>query len=214
MKCLIEQHADVNASFDNTTPLHEACLTCNWPLIELLLNHGARPTAPTSGTPLPMKLLPSKSDQVRYLKIATSIPADNKRPPRKCPCWSGKTLSRCHGDTSGSHSYPTEYPCICGSGKTYGACSCGPSRRNLKVVEMWDGKRITTGYSRVVTLKPDAESEVTLGFGPDCQLDPEMAWGLVIGSAAKLNEQGLIDPAVFFTLNKVGFLTRYVRVVK
>ncbi|KZT01523.1 uncharacterized protein LAESUDRAFT_459678 [Laetiporus sulphureus 93-53] len=134
---LVEQHADVNVVMDGCSPLTYACQALQWPLIELLLLHGARlPSRQPSGL---FDGLSSRSDSSRFAALVKKIGPVPSRPPRPCPCWSGKPLSKCHA--ADQHLYPAHFFCPCGSRKSYGYCC---SRREFQTYEAWH-----TGLERI-----------------------------------------------------------------
>ena len=123
-RTLIEQHADIETT-PTISALHSACQAREWEFIELLLHHGARATAPG-----PVDLLTSASDKTRFRNLDKS---PKTRPPRPCPCWSGKLLADCHATEK---LYPDTFHCCCGSRKLYGKCC---KKRNISFFEKWDG---------------------------------------------------------------------------
>ncbi|KAJ7675701.1 hypothetical protein DFH06DRAFT_977096 [Mycena polygramma] len=130
---LIGQHANVNATVrwqgQLVSSLHFACAMEDWDLAALLLNHGAQ-----------SKPIPSCVDAEFFLTSAaakrrlTGLKANAKgtRPPRICPCFSGKPMSKCHSERL---PYPDDFTCSCGSTKLYGKCC---KTRNIPITEIWD----------------------------------------------------------------------------
>ncbi|KAF7796456.1 hypothetical protein EIP86_007633 [Pleurotus ostreatoroseus] len=126
---LVEQHADVAAGAFGFTPLSLAVASAQWGLVELLLRHGAHPVPSTS------LYFASPEDEAHFASLLARVKAAKPRPPRSCPCWSGKLLSDCHAH---SHQpYPDHFFCCCGKRRTFGAC-CG--ERGLDIAEIWSGK--------------------------------------------------------------------------
>ena len=122
---LIEQHIDVNIGYGCVSPLSLAVEARRWDLVELLLIHGARPEdlAWTDHNEAVLR---------RFYQICLTTKPVNPRPPRPCPCWSGKRLSECHG--AGEHPYPNHFLCVCGARKTYVDCC---RKRGIEIVEKW-----------------------------------------------------------------------------
>lgn len=127
---LIEQHANINVSAFGYTPFTLAVELRQWSLVELLVRHGA-------GTPSPSTLELLPDDGARLLAITQT-----QRPPRPCPCWSGKLLSECHNPTKGYSRvpYPDDFLCPCGrpSFKSFSEC-CG--RGTDVILEYWSTLR-------------------------------------------------------------------------
>lgn len=124
---LAEQHGDIDSGFEGRTPLSIAVELSLWEVVEVLLRHGVK-------TP-PIRQLSFKNNdsKVQYLKLVTSIGQVASRPPRRCPCWSGKLLSECHA--ADWVPYPEEMLCFCGKNKVYGNCCL---KRGFKWVERWN----------------------------------------------------------------------------
>lgn len=126
---LVEQHADVNEIYgEGVTALHCACISGSWDLIRVLLLHGADPGLSTLH---PSTLFQSLSDEQRFLSLIPSSPVT--RPPRLCPCASGKPLKLCHADPL---PYPHHYICPCGSYKPNSACC--KNEAGILWVQVWD----------------------------------------------------------------------------
>lgn len=128
-RILVEQHVDVNREVDGVSVLQLACQSANWEIISLLLEHGAIPHAHLT------TVFTSSADQKRLAELILMNPYPHPRPPRVCPCWSGKIILECHGKAP--QPYPHHFICICGSGKIYDRCC----RRKTPVVEEWDYDR-------------------------------------------------------------------------
>jgi Ankyrin repeat len=138
-RILVEQHADVNREVDGISVLHLACRAANWETIALLLEHGANLKAPLTS------YFTSLAERKRFSTLTHSNCRLGSRPARICPCWSGKTISDCHGKAP--QPYPLHFICVCGSSKTYDRC-CS---RKTPVVEEWskDSQRIIHGFDTV-----------------------------------------------------------------
>ncbi|KAH9929998.1 uncharacterized protein B0H18DRAFT_158812 [Fomitopsis serialis] len=143
---LVEQHADVNlVPYESPvlSPFVMARAALDLELLELLALHGAAAgldRAFLEGPPSQLDTWvadPSRAsactELMARLASRTELPA---RPPRKCPCFSGKSLSECH--ETGDHPYPPTFACICRSAKTYANCC---KLRNIELVERWDEER-------------------------------------------------------------------------
>ncbi|KZP00397.1 ankyrin [Calocera viscosa TUFC12733] len=138
-RILIEHDADINfEGKEGATPLSLACAACDFDLVELLLRHGARPATAFKVTgyfdPLPRL---SAGDRSRFRELVEKVKKerglDATRPPRPCPCFSGKPLLLCH--YLGEHAYPPEFLCPCGSQKTHQACCALVD--GMTVIEKW-----------------------------------------------------------------------------
>lgn len=129
---LVEQHSDVNEAHDISTLLYLACASRSWDLIQVLLAHGAN-TAPTLPRDrYPIAAFEMGDDKERYTSLI-SLTSFISRPPRRCPCWSGKNLDDCHGDGT-TRPLPDEFLCRCGSRKIYSKCC---KKRGIKRTEQW-----------------------------------------------------------------------------
>lgn len=126
---LIRQHANVNIEVDGHTPLSLAAMAPCWPLVELLLQYGAR-TPPSFS---PSQSLSVSIQRSRFLSLTRRIRPSHPLPPRPCPCWSGKALDDCHA--ASNQPYPSHFLCVCGSQKTFGKCC---SRKQFQIMEYWD----------------------------------------------------------------------------
>ncbi|KAF5368928.1 hypothetical protein D9758_002889 [Tetrapyrgos nigripes] len=81
---LIEQHANLDIGAFGYTPLSLAALAQQWDIVKLMLLHGVRRPEPDS------TMLPSVADRIRLSSLMNETKTANPRPPRPCPCWSGK----------------------------------------------------------------------------------------------------------------------------
>ncbi|KAK7034715.1 hypothetical protein VNI00_012122 [Paramarasmius palmivorus] len=150
---LIEQHADVNSGAFGVTPMSLAAESGRWSIVEVLLYHGAR-------RPRTDDLhFASTIEKSRYLSILskTKTSASDPRPPRPCPCWSGKLLSECHA--AEKKPYPDNFICRCGrKNRSFGEC-CG--RRGIQVVEEWDAEDKWIAPSTIRMMRLPSAAEVT-----------------------------------------------------
>ncbi|TDL24227.1 hypothetical protein BD410DRAFT_786330 [Rickenella mellea] len=113
---LIEQHAHVNVVWKNAT-----CCTMlmrakykHWDLIEPLIAHGALEDLGSLNG-----LVLSKVEKKRISELLRTRPS--KRPPRPCPCFSGRLLTDCHGKRP--RPLPCHFICPCQSGSVYGSAA-------------------------------------------------------------------------------------------
>ncbi|KDR78152.1 hypothetical protein GALMADRAFT_278463 [Galerina marginata CBS 339.88] len=136
-RILIEQLVDVNQTRQGVSLLQLACIAKDWETVKLLLRHGAVDSVSTSRDSF-RSAVPSSTDRNKVsqlLKEHAQGKTENwQRPPRKCPCWSGKDVVDCHGKEGARISYPSDYVCVCGSTKIYKKC-CS---RKRTVYESWD----------------------------------------------------------------------------
>jgi Ankyrin repeat len=215
-RILVEQHADVNREVDGISILHLACKAANWETISLLLEHGAAVKAPL--TPYFASL--KDRQRLSALTLVNSRP----RPPRTCPCWSGRTISDCHGKEP--QPYPLHFICVCGSGKTYDRC-CS---QKTPVKEEWNKKsqRIIHGFDLASDKKlpemipefvrqlqteagPLAELRALLGIKEDkhmTSLSAQQTSHEISKLMAMLLAKGLIDPAFAYAASHCGFVPR------
>ncbi|KAJ7486011.1 hypothetical protein B0H11DRAFT_1861445 [Mycena galericulata] len=130
---LIGQHADVNSTIkwqgNVVSSLHLACAVEDWDLVALLLVHGAQ-SKPTSACTDVETFLVTPAAKRRFIGLKANTKA--RRPPRLCPCFSGKPMSDCH---SKRLPYPDDFTCSCGSTKVYSKCC---KSRNIPLTEIWD----------------------------------------------------------------------------
>jgi hypothetical protein len=201
---LLEQHADPNCSYNGMQPLHYACLSMDWDIITLLLKHGANPTTSRS----PINLMKSTADKSRYRALVSSA-ALSPRPPRMCPCWSGKTLTECHD--AESKPFPPDFLCCCGTGRIFRKCC---STRKIKVTERWDDEEqwILTSCRGQVLLPVTDESERQTEKNVNLLMDladilPPPAYAYL---AELLLSKGLIDPAFAYAMKQTELVPRYV----
>lgn len=166
VNALLKQHADVNVQIHGMTALHRACKIGDWGLIGAILEHGA-------------ERLPPQDPEYKIGSPATFLrPGDRPRlgniwrtchgrgaPPRACPCWSGKPLALCHVPPN-DVAYPEHFRCICGSGKSYGSCSC--IRRETAIVERFNPahNRIEARFTREVPFDPRMIPEMRMHANP------------------------------------------------
>jgi hypothetical protein len=139
-RILVEQHADVDREVGGVSVLHLACQSANWETISLLLEHGATAPGATPDAQL-ISYFTSPAERKQLATLIAKRPS-HPRPPRKCPCWSGKAISDCHGKEP--KPYPLHFICVCGTGKTYDRC-CS---RKTPVIEEWNEElqRIIHGF--------------------------------------------------------------------
>ncbi|KAJ3483895.1 hypothetical protein NLI96_g6008 [Meripilus lineatus] len=127
----VEQHADVNTSANNgDTPFSIISNPPNWTLMRLFIQHGAKIPSSFSSSPI----VSSPANKTRFKNLFEQVlKAGEARPPRPCPCWSGKLLSECHA-SPGTKPYPQEFLCLCGSRKIYEKCC---TKKDFEWVEEW-----------------------------------------------------------------------------
>ncbi|KIM82961.1 hypothetical protein PILCRDRAFT_819761 [Piloderma croceum F 1598] len=209
-RILIEQHAKVDIMVGSNSLIDLSCTWKDWDTIALLLKHGAAPL------PTTISRFRSSSEKKRFSDLLKFSDSDHPRPPRICPCWSGKVVSDCHGKSG--QPYPLEYMCVCGSAKTYQKCC---HKRGKLVIEKWDNKsqRILHDYDRTQNI-PEAlrgQLDNILTFQQNLKevmqkLDPleveedidkvEIQKKL----AADLLSKGLIDPAFAYAMDRANFV--------
>ncbi|KAF9061257.1 hypothetical protein BDP27DRAFT_1429141 [Rhodocollybia butyracea] len=167
---LIEQHADVNATMEwqgkMVTPLYLAtCVVRDFDIVARLLMHGANPSpsSPAASIREAFSGNDSERDLLRFDQLVSEIPygPGTPRPPRVCPCFSGKSLPECH-DNGVDHPYPDEFLCGCASKKPYGQCC---KLRNMETVEVWNEEGKWIEPRRVIALPRDMPSHI----GPETQ---------------------------------------------
>ncbi|EJD43850.1 hypothetical protein AURDEDRAFT_167233 [Auricularia subglabra TFB-10046 SS5] len=144
-KVMINHHAAVNVSVDGATPLGVACEMADWELIELLLAHGAilEPYAAE-------RLFPDSESATRFAGLRSKY-FWTERPPRLCPCASGRALPDCHA-APGPHAYPSELYCPCAAtGESYGSCCLGKT----EWTEYWDAENKVLVARKGAALVPD-----------------------------------------------------------
>lgn len=131
IKVLLEQHAD--PQLIGCSEHYWSWLALDPEMTELLGLHGVLNLEPPL---VPPPSLASPLLQYTYpSQIAIRFAKDGvpPRPPRQCPCLSGKPLSECHGPRD--HPYPSDFACYCGTSRTYEQCCRG---KGFDVVERWD----------------------------------------------------------------------------
>ena len=173
LRILVEQHADINIMIGNCSLLDLSCDWMDWDIITILLKHGAIPSSSAS-------LFKLSIHQNRFSDLVRSF-GGSPRPARICPCWSGKSVSECHGKSS--LPYPLKYMCVCGSMKTYERCC---HKRGRFVSEKWDpvSQRNLLSYDDTRPIPPVAQHEL----------------------ASDLLKEGIIDPAFAYAMGKTEFL--------
>lgn len=210
---LLGQHADVTVELGGISILDWACLAGDWEMIELLLLHGAHPRTGRLGE--------HKADKERFERLVEETDRRQGRPPRPCPCWSGKALAECHA--AAPQAYPPAYSCPCGSGR----CCL---KRGVEYTEQWDEgeQRIRSrrkGEVDVGTEAEDPAGDVTSliesmqqmsvkkgphGAGRSGRVDPREAERIYTAAIARcvkdaLVPKGLVDPAFVYAMPKAGF---------
>ncbi|KAJ6595675.1 hypothetical protein DFH09DRAFT_905714 [Mycena vulgaris] len=132
---LVEQHSDPNEAHKGLSLLHLACVIGSWDLIHALLLHGAKPSVSGTSKILPIDMLESPSEKARFT-VRVSECSIIPRPPRPCPCASGRPLSECHAT---SQPYPGEYICPCMSRKIHAKCC--QKKDAFSWHEFWDDEK-------------------------------------------------------------------------
>ncbi|KAJ7025353.1 hypothetical protein C8F04DRAFT_1010003 [Mycena alexandri] len=215
---LIGQHADVNATLkwqgQLVSTLHFACAIDDWDLVTVLLEHGAR-SKPTLSCVDAETLLPTAAAKRRLTALKEKA-KEVIRPPRLCPCFSGKPLSDCHAQP---HPYPDDFTCFCGPTKVYGRCC---KTRSILITEIWDGEDKCIRRLRSV-VPPDLPSypsqedhaimeqvrqnddwEKVMRMVPELMLNPDVqsVWTEVLELGLREN---LADPAFKFAHSETNF---------
>ncbi|TDL24221.1 hypothetical protein BD410DRAFT_113782 [Rickenella mellea] len=128
---LIEQHADVNVTgkFKSCFTMLMGAKVKRWDLIELLIAHGAHEVLEFRDGPLL-----SEEEKEYISELLRTRPS--KRPPRRCPCFSGHLLSDCHGE--GPKPFPYHFMCPCQSGSSYAKCC---KKRKVSWRDIWNEDR-------------------------------------------------------------------------
>ncbi|KAJ7775207.1 hypothetical protein B0H16DRAFT_1408516 [Mycena metata] len=136
---LVEQYADVNATVKwqgrLVSSLHFACAIEDWELVAMLLNYGAQ-AKPTPACADAKESLATVAAKHRFIGL-TAKAKGSTRPPRLCPCFSGESVSECHGTDQGLP-LPGHFVCSCGSAKEYWKCC---NRRNISLGEKWNEEK-------------------------------------------------------------------------
>ncbi|KAJ7671670.1 hypothetical protein DFH06DRAFT_122022 [Mycena polygramma] len=213
IRILVEQHVVLNTSMHGEPLMNLLCRSRAWDIITLFLEHGAR--CPDN----PAALFKTTAERTRFASIAKTATNRPARPARKCPCWSGRTVERCHAE---AQPYPLGYVCVCGSAKSYKKCC--HSRRSY-VVEKWDPtlKRIMHDYERsqcpeiqVLQRGDQLRKAVAQATGIEVEVEdrpfamphvePEQ-WQDFVKELLG-DHLGVVDPAFAYTLSRVDFLPR------
>ena len=143
-RALIEQHANVNQTHHGLSLLELACRAKDWRIVSLLLEHGADSKVITPARL--QEFLFTNDERKLFLQFVErkALPPGAERPPRKCPCWSGKALNECHRVCGAQIPYPPEYVCFCGTQKANGGC-CGTGKKRVDIFTTWSesAQRIT-----------------------------------------------------------------------
>ncbi|EMD31343.1 hypothetical protein CERSUDRAFT_119909 [Gelatoporia subvermispora B] len=150
IRLLLSQHVDVKARGpDGQTPLKYLCEAGYWPLIQLLVEHGAH-ASPYNTVGDLYDTLKDPEQKANFIELVRAHVPPGPRPPRCCPCWSGKLLSDCH---TARIPYPMKYACLCGHGKTYESCCY---KKQMFFDEQWEDEkqRITFDWVPYVQHKP------------------------------------------------------------
>jgi hypothetical protein len=208
---LLEQHADPNCSYNGLQPLYYACSSMDWDVITLLLQHGANPTISRG----PMNLMKNNADKSRYHALVSSL-ALSPRPPRMCPCWSGKTLTECHD--AESKPFPPDFLCRCGTGRIFRKC-CGT--RKIKISERWNDEEqwILTSYLSPISPVMDESELGRIEKNTNIMMDladvlppptQDSISSFMKDFAESLHSKGLIDPAFAYAMKETELVPRYV----
>lgn len=225
VRALIEQHANVNQTHHGLSLLELACRARDWRNVALLLEHGADHKVIT-----PTRLQEcffTNDERKIFLQFVErkALPQGAERPPRKCPCWSGKALNECHRVRGAQIPYPSEYVCFCGTQKANGKC-CGTGKKRVDFFTTWDdsAQRITvytdtaasqsnayrTALRRIQALdfpefrdpnNPVVLKEISGDSLPFADLDPDTLQRFR-EEMVRLNK---VDPAFAFGMTKVRF---------
>lgn len=220
VRMLVEQHADVHKTANNLSILQLAYNAQRWDHIVLLIKHGARPSRDFH--------FASSADE-RRISSLVEINRNSPRPPRVCPCWSGKTIGDCHATLL---PYPLKYLCVCGSGKTYERCC---HSKNAVVLEQWDPirNRIKHDYeaqlnnphrqarermdaTALMVQRMLAKSEavdadhasVVLPLTAELDIQRRVEANRTV--LEELSSRGVLDPAFAYVWRKAGFCPQYV----
>ncbi|KAJ7116317.1 hypothetical protein C8R44DRAFT_627700, partial [Mycena epipterygia] len=208
IRILVEQHVELNRLMNGEPLINMLCRSKAWETIALFLAHGATPPKKTH-LPIPHSVRPGQI----HIHAGTNL----CRPPKKCPCWSGKSVQECHAKEA--QPYPLAYLCVCGSGRTYRKCCFA---RKSYVVEKWDPtlKRIMHDYDRsglpimqAIRKGNELSQAVAQAIGDKYEIppfhNPEIKSAQFVKRLAQeLLEEGLIDPAFAYALSRVDFAPR------
>jgi hypothetical protein len=221
VRIFLEQHADPKCASEGFTPLHTACKFKFWDLIELLLKYGADPLPPRlpgSTVPAPPTFFRTPADKARFRALVHST-ANSPRPPRMCPCFSGKMLAACHD--AEAKPFPLDFLCRCGSQKVHNRCC---RKRKFVSFERWDeaqqfimpcearsmpfpiseeqDKNLKEKLGIIEDVSEELGSPITRPSGEECSVIARMY-------ADGLLSQGLIDPAFAWAMKRVDFVPRF-----
>jgi hypothetical protein len=209
---LIGQRANVNIVHDGLTPLHFACRAKNWDIITLLLEHGAIASLQSAS---PNTLFTNPKDR-KHFETLVKASSGKPRPPRPCPCWSGKLLSECHD--AEEKPYPPEFICRCGSGKTHAKCCI--RRTGMKQIEKWDeeGDWIMPVTVKILSAERGDLLQHAMGVMSEAAAkgrlpDKQTLHNYQGRMADILAKQGHIDIAYAYALKQVDFNPRFVNVL-
>ncbi|KAJ7178746.1 hypothetical protein C8R43DRAFT_470548 [Mycena crocata] len=201
IRILVEQHVVLDRSMLGEPLIDLLCWARVWETIALFLEHGTSPPKNTTA------LFPNSGDRSKFASLLKTHSRKRPRPPRKCPCWSGKSVEECH--RAKALPYPLAYMCICGSGKTYKKCCFS---RSSPVVEKWDPnlKRIMHEYDRGVpadlnTLMKrlsQARRESSAILGETLSEPVKPSWS---ANVQRLLRECVLDPAFAHALRQAGF---------
>ncbi|KDQ06994.1 hypothetical protein BOTBODRAFT_70632 [Botryobasidium botryosum FD-172 SS1] len=210
-RILIQQHANVHIKYDDIPILEIACSIQNWELIELLLQHGAKPLNEY------LSYFDSRAERARFISLRSSY-ASSIRPARLCRCWSGKPLAECHG--AAAQRYPEDFICACGSKKTYKRCC---HARSHFIIEKWDEglQRImphftttSPAYSRMgkdvdpkkLNILDQLAQEISAAAGLPLPSAPsaDKISRIVMETLELLASRGLVDLAFLYAYRQIG----------
>ncbi|KAJ7461481.1 hypothetical protein FB451DRAFT_1044251, partial [Mycena latifolia] len=189
---LLENHADANETHDGLSLLALACLGDEWDLTKALLLHGAQSCAPP--TKLPVQYLKTERARALFSSLASKF-ANKPRPPRPCPCCSGRALEDCHGQAE-AQPYPADAICPCGSAKIHAQCCV--KRTDMYWVEHWVPHEERLQRVAVPRSAPLLEKISTMGFLMDKDNIQNMLRRQLAEVHAMLKDlakTGRIDPA-------------------
>lgn len=201
-RALVEQHADVNGSYADNTTFEYACFAQNWVLIKLLLMHGAKSTETC------FSAFETNADKERLATLIQST-ASTTRPPRLCPCWSGKLLQDCH---IVEQEYPLKFLCACGSNKSYRRCC---HARSAFIMEKWNqGSQCIVHYRApepsfpkfVQNFMAQETSDLIDMSILDSPLSPSQSYDMkewCLSNMTGMASCGLLDPAFLYVLQHI-----------
>ncbi|KAF7347489.1 hypothetical protein MVEN_01505100 [Mycena venus] len=216
-RIFIPQHANPNSTVKwqgkVVSSLHFACAMDDWDLVALLLEYGAQ-SQPTPACVDVETFLATAAAKRRYKGLKANTKAT--RPPRLCPCFSGKPMSDCHSNVQ---PYPEDFTCRCGSGKAYGKCC---KTRNIEVTERWDEESKWIQPSRGFTIpgpptyaspevkavmeqvKQNGDMEQVMTMGAEMMFNPEVhaVWDECLEIGCREN---IADPAFSFAYLETQF---------